>query len=362
MKKMKKSVKFLIALLILIIIPIITLPIVFPDGDMSDEYESFRWTKSIRVENGVVTPAQTTAEHTVEKSGEYRISYGWAPEGIGHDDIVSMPLTDTHFLTVMRICDSNGKNVFTTSAGTIYAGTVLTLEAGQYTITYSYFTDRDSFIEYAKDYICGAKDAEDLADDIDFSIYGGNGEFPVSYELTQRSEGSTAFAIWMLLLILFLVLLILLIALVVKPKNFDERQERERGRGYRLGFLVMLTGIGIAICTDLSGVFPKTDSAIFYITAILPGVMAFAAYCIWHEAYFAMNEKATGAMVIFFFIAIFNTFVGVSHIVDGSFYEDGRISFSIVNLFCGILFIAIVITMFLKKLSSKNAASNDEED
>ena len=146
-------------------------------------------------------------------------------------------------------------------------------------------------------------------------------------------------------------------------KRFDERQILEQGKAFKIGFFVLLITIEAIIILNFSGLASVADYPVFYQIAIFLGLLSYVVYCIWHESYFAINEKSTRVIILFAFIAAINIVIGIINAIHGQIIVDGRITFRILNPLCAILFIVIFATMLLKRIAnSKNASADEEEE
>ena len=141
--------------------------------------------------------------------------------------------------------------------------------------------------------------------------------------------------------------------------DYDERQQAERGKAFRLGFFTLIISQALALCADDMGVFP-VDGTVLCSVSIFAGILVYVIYSIWHEAYFGINEKVRPAMICFGLIGLFNLALAVFAILDGRMLVNGKLSFPMMNAMCAIMFVAIFVTIFLKRLSSKEDADPDD--
>jgi hypothetical protein len=144
--------------------------------------------------------------------------------------------------------------------------------------------------------------------------------------------------------------------------KFDERQILEQGKAFKIGFFVLLVTIEAIIILNFTGIATVADYPVFYQIAIFLGLLSYVIYCIWHESYFAINEKSTRVIILFAIIALINLVIGIINIIHGQIIVDGRITFRILNPLCAILFIIIFATMLLKRIANSKQASADEEE
>ena len=359
---MKKKNTILICIMVLLLLGIIILPIGFPKGAMNNGYSKSEWTREIAVKDGVVTPKKLTSDFTIDKDGSYRLGYGWMPEGTNRNKLADINISDVHFETVYQIFDSNGDQVFSTCAGYIFADTVIELKAGQYSAEYTFFTERDSFIEFAKENICAARDAAGLADDVGFGSYGGDAAIEMHYYMSRQTAGSDPFvSIWVFLIILFLLVLMIFLSGLNKKEDYDERQRLERGKAYGLGFFTIMGSIFLAIAIDLLELLP-VQGYVLCAASIFPGLMVFLAYSIWHEAYFSLKDKTGALLGMFGIIGAVNLIIAVASICDGSMIVNGRLGLKTLNAVCAVMFIEVFVVVLMKKISTAKETYEEDED
>ncbi len=356
---MKKKNMVLICMMILLGLGVVILPFCFARGAMNNYRSEQSWTQDITVEDGVVTPDHSETDFTIDKGGSWRIAYSWMQSGTDVDVIADISTSDLYFLTVIQIFDSKGEQVFATCAGCLYADTLMELEAGHYSVEYTYFTDRDSFIDFAKENICSAREAALIADESGFESFRGDGVVPMSYHIKAESEESDLLvSTWVLLIILFLILLVVSVACSKRSNEYDERQQQVRGKAYGLGFFTNMASIFVAVVIDALELFPAEDY-ILCAAAVFPGMMVFLAYSIWNEAYFSLKEKEKSMMAIFGIMGICNLIIAINAVLDGRMWVNGRLGLPILNVLCAAMFLEIFTVVLLKKIS---ASKETEED
>ena len=360
----KKMTTLTICLIAALILGIIILPFGFKEDVFKGNYMKSEWSHDINITNGIADPGNTVTDFTVNKTGEYTFSYSLMPEGINKRNLFSVDPSVFRVVTIMHITDSEGKSIFRTSAKAVYADTVLTLSAGDYRITYSYFTDRTSFTEYAKEYLCSAQEAEELADDIDFNALGRDGSVRLDHSITlRRNNDNIAFSVWVFLIIVLMLILLALFLQTKKPRVYDERQEIERGRGFRLGFITFSVSLFLMMMTDILGILPMVHSHVLYAAAFFPGIIAYVLYCIEHEAYLALNERSTGVTIGFVIVGIANLLSALANYANGKMITGGKLDLPALNILCAILFIVILpAAMISKKISASKENVTDEDD
>lgn len=137
--------------------------------------------------------------------------------------------------------------------------------------------------------------------------------------------------------------------------SFDERQELVRGRGFKYGFFTLIV-YNMAICC-VSGVSPQLlsyiDAELQMFVGVALSIVVFACYCIWHEGYFALNERPKRLLIIFAFVAIINTIIGIVNAIDGMYVVEGVLTFSCSNIVCAAMFYIIFAVLLMKTISNK---------
>ena len=362
---MRKSGFILTTLLLMIILAGVGVFILIKGR--GDSWSS-NWDHTVSVQGGKADPGNTVVDFTIDKSGDYNLRLSWNLEGQG-TDLSKVSDDGPGFVTGCVITDPNGNVIYGSSATAVFLDTELHMEAGTHRITFSYISNEAEYIEYAKKYLCGEVSAREWAKNIDFAKNTKNGTWNMDYEMKVRTAASGISMIFpALFLILFsvCVVIILLIAMSKERRlqcpQYDERQELERGRGFRYGFFTMLIFNGGVLCFDWTGVIPGSNQMILYASGLLAGILVYAVYCIWHESYFALNQQTNVIIAFFTFIGLFNLAIAIIAIVRGTMMENGRFTEKFLNLECALLFLILMVTMLIKKLRDRKADAQIEDE
>lgn len=141
----------------------------------------------------------------------------------------------------------------------------------------------------------------------------------------------------------------------VKPK-YDERQELVRGKAFKLGFFVLL------FYNFIYGVLDAVlDNMI--LTPLLSAVLgacisigAYAAYGIWKDAYYTLNEKRK-TMILLVGVAFFcNLLAGIGNLRTGHMIKEGMLEISSACFMTAGLALFILIVTVLKQLKDQKEA------
>ena len=160
-------------------------------------------------------------------------------------------------------------------------------------------------------------------------------------------------------LIIALILLRITKTTANKRCEYDERQKVARGNGYKYGFwtLVICNTVYAFLSIGFSK-FPMDTASIMMICIVL-GISVHISYCIWHDAYFALNENKSRLMVIFAVVGVINICLGLRNLLAGEMIEDGILNFRSMNLICGVLFIILFAEILLKSKSGRISDGSD---
>lgn len=134
--------------------------------------------------------------------------------------------------------------------------------------------------------------------------------------------------------------------------KYDERQEIVRGRAYKIGFYVLLVGITAEIFLN-NFISSYISNNILNFAVLCIGVLSYACYCIWNEAYFALNDNPKKFLIISALIGIVNITSGLVAIVHEDVVLTDAFPSGITNILCGFLFIVIFINLIAKQVVKK---------
>ena len=153
-----------------------------------------------------------------------------------------------------------------------------------------------------------------------------------------------------------LVIVILVMRLLNKDHRFktdyDERQERIRGRGYMYGFYATLITLAL-LCVISTGMAIPAEPFIIYFLPIFIGAVVQVCYCIWNGAYIGQNTNIRRFAIFMILISAFNIWVGINAWRHGSLFVDGILQAPFVNFLCGALFAIVALTAALRKVTDR---------
>ena len=124
-------------------------------------------------------------------------------------------------------------------------------------------------------------------------------------------------------------------------------QELIRGKAYKCAFYVTLLGISIALCAgDYIGKYVNISVVLFVV--LCAGVLMYAGYCIFHDAYFALNSRPSRYAIFSVVVAAVNLVGGIVAFVNSRPSLTEYLPSGVVNILCGVMFMILGI-LFLTK-------------
>ena len=361
-KEVKMRKTYTIFLIIIGIILIGSVGLFFTSGPNSG-YKS-QYERTISVKNHVSDPVQLNGNFMVDETGDYRLSLFWNPTGAEKQ----LSENEIGFVTAVVITDSEERVILIADGLSLDMNTEIRLEKGVvYGITHYFFTDKDAYSDFAKTYLCSLKEADQLVGQYRFDQLAKDGTWALTYQIKVAPIGLSAGNIAAVVFGIILSMILTVILLISINKNhrmelakYDERQEMERGYGFKYAFFTSLTYLLALLILDATEFFARSDMRLFYAGGIFLSISVYVVYCIWTESYFALNQNKRSVMIIFITIAAFNLFLGIINIMNGNMVENGHLTVHIANLMCAALFLVLFITVLLKKHSDNK--DNDYEE
>lgn len=321
-----------------------------------------------------VTGGQIRSETTsdlgivrIDESDSYRFSLSWLPDFVKEEDVASVEPSRLGFITILALFNENKEVVYATSAGCLFTDTLLDLDAGEYQLIGFHVTNAADYVELAKEYLCSAVNAPVWAKNLGFSNLSKDGTWNMKLsaalvtESAQTQAKTTALVLGLLAggCFTFVLLATANKRHRLESPRYDERQELERGRGFRYAFYVFLIGYGLLTCVDFLELVSSPDAAFLHACCYFLAITVYVIYCICHESYFALNEKPKAVMILFSFVGVFNLLISM----QGDLIKDGHFTFNVLNVLCFLMFFVLAIVTLFKNLTySKKKTSDDEED
>ncbi len=159
--------------------------------------------------------------------------------------------------------------------------------------------------------------------------------------------------------LLIAVILIMITKTNGNPRSeYDERQMAARGQGYKYGFFTFMIGDAVyAVLTSGFEQLPLCAASAMGLIIIL-SLLVHISYCIWHDAYFSLNENQQRLKVIFALVGLVNLALSIVSICAGEMVVDGVLQINSLNLFCTAMALTVMAELALKY--RKGGAWEDE--
>lgn len=151
---------------------------------------------------------------------------------------------------------------------------------------------------------------------------------------------------------------VLLGILIITTKNhtvkrdYDERQELVRGKGYKYGFLTMLIANMTLGYISLFFQKPIMDTCFSMVLSMALGGLVNIHYCIWKEGYFSLNEKPKVFITIMAILAVWQ-YASFAGYLKSGVVVDGMITYRCTNLVMGVLLTFTLVDLLAKSISQK---------
>ncbi len=150
-------------------------------------------------------------------------------------------------------------------------------------------------------------------------------------------------------MVIGIAVLVVLFKKKVLNMEFDERQERARGKAALYGFVTLLVVLYLYGISEIA--LGRWCDALAGVTlCIAAGIGVFAVTCILKDAYLSLKEKPRQVMTMFALISIANLALGGMYLWSGVLVEDGVLTFRAVNPVLGLTTLVILIVYIVNFL------------
>ena len=123
--------------------------------------------------------------------------------------------------------------------------------------------------------------------------------------------------------------------------DYDERQKKARGKGYQYGYYAMMIYEAVLLILYIGEISLPVESYVLHFTGMLIGAMVLSTYCIWHDAYWGLNNNRRRYGLIFLVLGILNAVPVIGSAMHGGLLENGKLATSGLNM--GVLVMLTVI-------------------
>lgn len=253
------------------------------------------------------------------------------------------------------IRDEEGNDFNTFSAYWIdMSSGAMEMKAGKYTMTLTPLTSVEGWQEYFAGFDTSDWDEGVEEGELPDTQFATDGVFHFDFDFKLEKQRNMLLLICVLGVVIGLLLAVLLIVFSHTDHgltgNYDERQELQRGKGGKYGLFSMLFFNCLIFILEQGGIhLPMSGGYAAMLSAML-GVGVYATYCIWKDAYLALNQKAGRFIAIFLGIGIMNLIMGIDAFVEGVAIQNNQLTLRSMNLVCALFILFICGVLVLKKL------------
>ncbi|MCR5358058.1 MAG: hypothetical protein K6E63_11725 [Lachnospiraceae bacterium] len=142
--------------------------------------------------------------------------------------------------------------------------------------------------------------------------------------------------------------------------EYDERQEKIRGKAYKIAFYTMLLYQALLIGLSIGEVSLPFEPYIAEFIGIFLSCTVLGGYCIWHDVYWGLNNDHKRYYIIFGVCLFLNLFPIVVPALRGEFARNGISGAPVLNILVMIMMAILLTELGIKHLIDKN--KKDEED
>lgn len=353
---MKKETRIIVMIAACIVIVFSFMAFMF-GGNKSETFCWVKFDEEITVKDGVADPVSFTQKIDISKKGDYQFELEW--------------ISGTGLVTGARFVDSEGEILFWLTGNCVDADMMsMSLDKGTYVMEYVNLLSAEDFSTFVLESSSGEHDGRTVYDasgeasDIGDYEFVKNGNFTNSYKYVI--EEINKFNFWetsgLFAGIIFGCFFVVILLFVTKNNNkispeYDERQEMIRGKGYYIGFWVTIIYFVALAFSDFVGIRIPAENSVIILAGILVGIFSMAIYCVWKDAYFAMNENRKSLYIVFLIVGFVNVALGIFNLHFGVAIVNGILTFRGINLICGSF-----LALFGVVLLIKNARKNEEDE
>lgn len=132
--------------------------------------------------------------------------------------------------------------------------------------------------------------------------------------------------------------------------EYDERQKRVQGDGFKYAFLTLIfyNFFTAFLMTDLILEKPIMDMTMMLMLGTCIGLGVYVCYCIWNEGYISLKDTPKKVMILLSLLCVLDIAVGIGIGCKGKFVENGVLTFRCAPFASGILGIVILVVMAVK--------------
>lgn len=293
---------------------------------------------NVIIENGEVSGGVFRGKFNISRAGRYDVSVRWWPED------------DPGFISGFVLYDLDGSVITFCTGQMVEAGfNPIRFEKAEYDFEIKVFASEEKLNEFLND--CG----QDYTSEGEAFNGYRDGQWHVTYTVKASLDMKWVFLVFVISCAVYGFIMALIIFRMChegKPE-YDERQKLVNGKAYEYGFYTMLVlGVtySLASICGFADEFISPGVAVALIVLITGAVVGL--YNVVNDGYIAVNAyegRVIGSLSAILAVNILATIGGIK---TGNIIKNGKLGFSSINVFCGLLMITLIIAICIKKARS----------
>lgn len=341
-KVLSKSSK--IAIIVTAMVFILAMFFVFIFMFLGNSDDDTKISESVLAEKSEVL---SEFEIVIPKEQKYEIHAEWTCE------------QEVGFISGIAVTDDSGKEVFACTGDIVDAySNPIVLPKGKCHIVISSLVNEEDFNEYVRLHGMEAGDGDE------FTNYQ-KGSYDMTYTVGISNSTFTAYRFGLIFGVFFGICIFVLFLVVSKTGDslkleYDERQIANREKGYKYGYRTLTVYVLLMMFVDLLEIEMPMDNSVIIAIGLVISLEALITYCVWHDCYFALNERPKTLMVIFVIGAVLNVFSSIGNIKTGTVIVDGKLSTGFLNILCVVFFMYLFIVLAAKAAKDRREEADDE--
>lgn len=145
--------------------------------------------------------------------------------------------------------------------------------------------------------------------------------------------------------------------------EYDERQEKVRGKAYKYAFYTALAVQALLCTASICQIEIPIEDYILHFVGILFGCMVLGAYCIWNGVYWGLNNDRKRYGVVFALCIVLNLIAVVGPVMTGMLFEkDGKIGMPVLNFIIIFMMAVFGIEHIIKGAIDKKSDDDTMEE
>ena len=139
--------------------------------------------------------------------------------------------------------------------------------------------------------------------------------------------------------------------------HYDERQLAVRYKAYKAGFFTLMICVAADAFIRMGGII-WCEAPLGDFIAIFIAVAVFAVISIMNDAFVATRGKTKPFILLYAAITVLQLFTAWRYFREGTLIVDGKLTMDSLSLFCGIMFLTVLIAILVK--SREDQGEDDE--